>query len=110
MSSTVYDFRDQTPAWTQYAINTSGSHDKYYETRIDLADDGWFVLTKRWGRRPDTGKGQQKTEIYQSMSTAMGVAHGQLEDKIRGGYYLVDRPDTADSQVVTEDWGDDEDY
>jgi predicted DNA-binding WGR domain protein len=105
-----YDFRDQPPAWSRYAINVSPTHDKFYECRVDLDDSGIFVLTKRWGRRPDTGKGQIKTELFQSMSTAMGTAEGQLANKLRGGYELVDRPESANGQVVTEDWGDDEDY
>lgn len=97
-----YDFRDQPPAWSRYAINTSPGHDKYYETRIDMADDGTFVLTKRWGRRPDTGKGQTKVELFQSMSTAMGVADAQLANKLRGGYDLTERPASADGQVEVE--------
>jgi hypothetical protein len=104
------DFRDEIPAWSRYAIHTGPGHDKYYEAAIHLGEDGVFYLQKRWGRRPDIGKGQIKVEPYQSMSTAMGVADGQLADKLRKGYVLYERPASADSQVVTEDWGDDEDY
>jgi predicted DNA-binding WGR domain protein len=97
-----YDFRDQEPLWVKYAELIGGGHDKFYEVRIDLTDEGDYCLTKRWGRRPDTGRGQIKPEYYQSMSRAMGVADGMLADKLRKGYLQCERPYGASNQVFRE--------
>lgn len=96
------DFRNQEPVWVRYAEYIGGGHDKYYEVRIDMADDGLFYVTKRWGRRPDSGGGQIKVESSQSMSYAMGVADGMLAEKLRGGYRMVERPLGADNKVRHE--------
>jgi predicted DNA-binding WGR domain protein len=97
-----YDFRDQEPLWVKYAELISPEHDKFYEVRIDLTDEGEFCLTKRWGARPDRGRGQIKPEYFQSMSRAMGVADGQLADKLRKGYRIAERPMAANNQVFHE--------
>lgn len=97
-----YDFRDSEPLWVKYAELISSDHDKFYEVRIDLTDEGQFCLTKRWGRRPDTGRGQIKTEYFQSVARAQGVADAQMNDKQRGGYRLCDRPYAANNQVFKE--------
>jgi predicted DNA-binding WGR domain protein len=102
MNRPDYDFRNQEPVWVKYLINTHGDHDKYYECRIDMTDEGEFVLTKRWGRRPDSGGGQIKTEYFQSMARAMGAADAQINNKVRGGYSPIDRPDSADNKVRRE--------
>jgi hypothetical protein len=36
------------------------------------------------------------------MARAMGTADAKIEDKIRGGYRVMSRPGTADSQVVDD--------
>lgn len=104
---TAYDFRDQDPAWFKYAEWIGQGHDKYYEVRIDLADDGQFVLTKRWGPRPDNGKGQIKVETCQSMTSAISRATGWLDVKLRKGYKIAERPLAANGQVA-EDWSDED--
>jgi len=96
------DFRNQEPVWVRYAINTSPGHDKYYEVRVDMDDNGLFYVTKRWGRRPDSGGGQIKVESSQSMSYAIGVADGMLASKKRGGYVEIERPESADNKVRRE--------
>jgi len=96
------DFRDQEPAWVKYAEMIGGGHDKFYECRIDMGDDGLFYVTKRWGRRPDAGGGQTKSESSQSMSYAMGVANGMIAEKLRKGYRLTDRPYGAGQRVRRE--------
>ena len=63
------DFRDQEPVWVKYAEYIGDGSDKFYEVRIDMDDNGLFYVTKRWGRRPDSGAGQIKVESSQSMST-----------------------------------------
>jgi predicted DNA-binding WGR domain protein len=102
MTQRDYDFRDQEPLWVKYAEYIGNGSDKFYEVRIDLTDEGDFCLTKRWGARPDTGRGQIKPEYYQSMSRAMGVADGQLADKLRKGYRIAERPYAANNQVFKE--------
>jgi len=97
-----YDFRDQEPVWVEYAEYVGGGSNKYYEIRIDFADDGLYVLTKRWGARPDTGKGQIKVETFTSLDRARGVADGQLASKLRKGYRECARPEAAGKQVVVD--------
>ena len=104
-----HDFRDQEPVWVRYAEYVGNGSDKFYEVRIDMADSGEFVLTKRWGPRPDQGRGQIKVETFQSMSLAMGVADGQLATKLRKGYVLTERPLAASGQV-TQDWSDEDGF
>jgi predicted DNA-binding WGR domain protein len=96
------DFRDTEPVWVQYAEYIGGGSDKFYEVRIDMDDDGLFYVTKRWGRRPDSGAGQIKVESSQSMSYAMGVANGMIEEKVRKGYRVTERPYGASNKVGRE--------
>jgi len=98
-----YDFRDQEPVWVKYLIYVNGGSNKYYECRLDMADDGAIVLSKRWGRRPDFGTGQVQTERHPSLGIAMSVADAQIENKIRKGYEVARRPRSA-SGNVDEDW------
>jgi predicted DNA-binding WGR domain protein len=98
----AHDFRGEEPLWVKYAELISDEHNKYYEVRIDLADDGQFVLTKRWGRRPDRGVGQLKTEPYPTLTHAQNNADAALGGKIRKGYRVADRPHTASGMVVRE--------
>lgn len=94
-----YDFRDQEPVWVRYAEYVGDGSDKFYEVRVDLGDDGRFILTKRWGARPDKGKGQIKVESYISLTSATGVANTQLASKLRKGYTMCERPTAASKQV-----------
>jgi predicted DNA-binding WGR domain protein len=96
------DFRNQEPVWVRYAINTAPGHDKYYEVRIDMDDRAVFVLTKRWGARPDAGGGQIKVEEYQTLPGAIGAANRQLDTKIAKGYRRCERPDGASNKVRRE--------
>jgi predicted DNA-binding WGR domain protein len=101
-----HDFRDQEPVWVRYAEYIGGGSDKFYEVRIDMDDNGLFYVTKRWGRRPDTGAGQIKVESSQNMSYAMGVADGMLAEKLRKGYRLTERPRGASNKVFHEQGAD----
>lgn len=96
------DFRFEDPVWVRYAEYIGGGHDKYYEVRIDMDDNGWFVLTKRWGRRPDSGAGQTKTEEYVTINTATQAALSMLAEKIRKGYRECERPWGAGNKVRRE--------
>lgn len=96
------DFRDQEPSWVRYAEMTTNDHDKFYEVRIDLADDGLFYLTKRWGRRPDVGGGQIKIESSGSIGYLMGVADAMMAEKVRKGYRTAKRPYGASNWVEKE--------
>lgn len=98
------DVRDTTPEWYRYLVLIDGTdnHDKFYEARVDLTDESEFCLTYRWGRRPDLGKGQIKTEYFTSMARAMGTADAKIEDKIRNGYQVMSRPTSANNQVVDD--------
>jgi predicted DNA-binding WGR domain protein len=100
-----HDFRDQEPAWVRYAEYVGGGHDKFYEVRVDLADDGSFIITRRWGARPDTGVGQIKTEARHSMTQAVGTALTYFGAKIHKGYRECERPMAA-SRLVAQDWED----
>jgi predicted DNA-binding WGR domain protein len=97
-----YDFRDQEPLWVKYAEYVGNGSDKFWECRVDLADSGEFVLTTRWGPRPDRGRGQIKTEYYTSMVHTTNNADAKLGAKLRKGYRLVDRPLAASNQVFKE--------
>lgn len=112
MSTAQHDFRDQAPVWVKYLTYVGGGSDKFYECRIDLADNGTYVLTKRWGRRPDRGGGQIKVSEHSSLSYARGLADGQIQTKMRGGYFESVRPESADAKVAKDDDIDDdeEDY
>jgi predicted DNA-binding WGR domain protein len=96
------DFRDQEPVWVRYAEYVGGGHDKYYEARIDLGDDGHFWLTKRWGARPDAGAGQIKAEPYNTLLQATSAANEILNAKRRKGYTLCERPKGASNKVAHE--------
>jgi predicted DNA-binding WGR domain protein len=97
-----YDFRDQEPLWVKYAEYVGNGSDKFYEVRIDLADDGQFVLTKRWGARPDVGRGQIKPEYYITLVHAQNNADAALGGKLRKGYVLAPRPYAASNKVYKE--------
>lgn len=97
-----YDFRDQEPLWVRYAEYVGDGSNKFYEVRIDLTDEGEFCLTKRWGARPDTGRGQIKPEYYSGLALATTRANAQLEEKIAKGYQVVARPYAAGNQVFKE--------
>jgi predicted DNA-binding WGR domain protein len=99
---TDHDFRDDEPLWVRYAELSNAEHDKWYETRIDIADSGEYVLTKRWGRKPDTGRGQIKVEYYRAMGRAINVAETIMTSKIRKGYLGCERPYGASNQVFKE--------
>jgi len=96
------DFRNEEPVWVRYAINTSPGHDKYYEVRVDMDERAMFLLTKRWGARPDSGGGQIKVEEYQTLHLATQAALGMLTEKIRKGYVETPRPDGASNKVRRE--------
>jgi predicted DNA-binding WGR domain protein len=80
------------PLWHRYAIYVGGGSDKYYEVSIDLNDGGAYVLTKRWGRRPDNFDGQRKVEMYGSMAAAVTEANVHFSSKIGKGYTESERP------------------
>jgi predicted DNA-binding WGR domain protein len=105
---TTPDFRDEEPVWVTYAewIDDDKNHDKFYEIRIDMDDDGTLWLTKRWGRRPDTGAGQIKVERCNTLPQAIAVANTMLGDKTRKGYRVTERPYGA-SNKVTKEYGKD---
>lgn len=98
------DVRDTTPEWCRYLVMVDGTngHDKYYEVRIDLNDEAEFVLTRRWGRRPDKGRGQIGVEYFTDMDRAIRTAEVQVREKERKGYLAMARPTAADSQVVDD--------
>ena len=96
------DFRNEDPTWVRYAEYVGGKHDKFYEARIDMSDDGLFYLTKRWGRRPDAGGGQIKVEVYESLQHAMNTANGIIADKTAKGYSITERPWGAGQRVRRE--------
>lgn len=96
------DFRNQEPVWVRYAEYVNVEHNKYYEVRVDFSDTGMFILTKRWGARPDTGGGQIKVEEYQTLAMATQAALGMLTAKLRKGYCEAPRPRGADNKVRRE--------
>jgi predicted DNA-binding WGR domain protein len=96
------DFRNEDPVWVKYAEYIGGGSDKFYETRVDMDDDGTFYLTKRWGARPDSGGGQIKVEPYQSLTAATNNADAILGAKIRKGYRITERPWGAGMKVRRE--------
>jgi len=102
MSDNKPDFRAEEPVWVRYAECIGGSHDKFYEVRIDMGDDGTFYVTKRWGRRPDAGGGQIKVEPYQNMNAAQAVALNMLNEKRSKGYRETERPFGAGQRVRRE--------
>jgi predicted DNA-binding WGR domain protein len=99
---TAPDFREDEPDWVRYAEWISAAHDKFYEVRVDMGDDGAFYLTKRWGRRPDAGGGQTKIEVYQQMQQAVSTAAAALAGKVSKGYTECERPYGASQRVVKE--------
>lgn len=105
-----YDFRDQEPIWVRYAEKIDHRSNKYYEVRVDLADDGNFVVTRRWGARPDLGKGQIKTEAYARQQTAQATANNYLSAKISRGYDVRHERPLSASGLVTQDWSDEDDF
>ena len=109
------DVRTAPPVWVKYAELIGGGHDKYYELRVDLDDNGMFQMTARWGRRPDRGVGQTKVyDVVRSMGSATSHAEALFREKLRKGYRVADRPLAADSRVAKdhsfEDPYEDEDY
>lgn len=94
------DLRDTPPDWYRYAICTVGSHDKFYEVRVDLLPSGLWQMTVRYGRRPDLGVGSPKPELHPTMAIAIGQANARINNKIATRDYVeVDRPADANSQV-----------
>jgi predicted DNA-binding WGR domain protein len=88
------------PLWVLYAemitTGTSGTrHDKYYEVSIGLADDGRFLVTKRWGARPDMGRGQRTVVAYHALEAAERYARDVMAHKIAKGYRAAERPWSA---------------
>jgi predicted DNA-binding WGR domain protein len=98
----MYDFRDQEPMWFRYAEYVGDGSNKYWEARIDLADDGQFILTTRWGAKPDRGAGQIKTAPFARLPHAQNSALNQFGAKIKKGYAEVDRPHAANNKVFRE--------
>jgi len=99
---TAPDFRTEEPVWVRYAEMTRGTHDKFYEVRIDMDDAGTFWLTKRWGRRPDAGGGQTKPEPYQGLNGAQVAGLDMFREKLKKGYVECDRPYGAGLRVEHE--------
>jgi predicted DNA-binding WGR domain protein len=102
MSDTAPDFREEEPVWVRYAEWISAKHDKFYEIRIDMDETGTFWITKRWGRRPDSGGGQVKTETRQNAGQAQSMAESYFASKVGKGYTEVERPKGASQRVVKE--------
>lgn len=114
----AYDFRDQPPVWVWYGTyvgpnptNKSGWSEKYIEARVDLADDGAWVFSKRFGALPDNGRGTPQPKVFQSMEGAQRAARLWITEKQNTtGYTETPRPRAADSGVLTEpDWDDEDD-
>jgi hypothetical protein len=96
------DFRNTIPDWSRYAIWVGGTHDKFYEVRVDLLDSGLWQMTVRFGRRPDLGAGTVKPSVHPSMAIAIALAQAQFDSKVndpKKGYTIVPRPVDANSQV-----------
>src|SRR3954463_6461265 len=96
------DFRDQEPAWVRYAEFIGEGSNKFYEVRVDMDDDGAFVITRRWGARPDTGAGQIRTETRHNMTQATGTALTYFTAKVAKGYREIPRPQGAGNKVARE--------
>jgi hypothetical protein len=80
------------PMWVRYAVNTT-SRNAYYEVRIDLLDDGRYIMTKRYGPLPDNlDNGTARTQPYVNMSQAIAAANEAMNAKLRGDYYEDERP------------------
>lgn len=87
------------PLWHRYAVlvDPANNHDKYYEVRIDLEDDGSFTFTKRWGRRPDryTAGGNTRRRNHggaHGMHVAQMEANATFAEKLSEGYVETPRP------------------
>jgi len=100
--STTPDFRTEDPVWVRYAEWISAQHDKFYEVRIDMDENGTFWLTKRWGRRPDAGAGQIKVEACQFLNEAQDKGLTMFREKLKKGYVEVERPYGAGQRVARE--------
>jgi predicted DNA-binding WGR domain protein len=80
------------PLWFRYCIMRGGGHDKFYEVRVDLDESGQWVLTKRWGRRPDhLTNGQRQVKVYRNMEVAIRDANEVYQSKIGKGYWPTER-------------------
>ena len=105
------DFRNTEPIWVRYAEFIDSKSNKFYECRVDLDDDGSFVITRRWGARPDSGVGQIKAERRHSDLQARGTATTYFTAKLAKGYVECERPAGASIPVAKDyDLDEDEDY
>lgn len=96
MTAPLMDFSGDEPVWLKYAEWVSSRHNKYYEVRVDFSDAGTYVVTKRWGPRPDLGAGQTKQESYASLQGATSEATRIYASKTGKGYVEAPRPARAD--------------
>ena len=92
----VVDDEEAPPLWFLYAVLIDGTnnHDKFYELSISLEDDGTYVLSRRWGRRPDTlhsPAGQTKREPFRTFAGARSEARHLWDQKMRKGYREAER-------------------
>lgn len=84
---------DRAPEWVSYATFVGGGSDKFYEVRVDQQTSGTtsgWVVTKRYGRNPDTRGGQSREERYLSRDVAETNARNFMNSKVNEGY--IPRP------------------
>jgi predicted DNA-binding WGR domain protein len=71
-----------------YFIDSAKNHSKYYEMIIK-PEGGMFTLKKRWGAltdRGDTGRGDEKVEMFPSLAKAQAVLAKTYREKTGKGY------------------------
>jgi predicted DNA-binding WGR domain protein len=71
-----------------YFIDSAKNHSKYYEMLIK-PEGGMFTLKKRWGAltdRGDTGRGDEKVEMFPSLAKAQAVLAKTYREKTGKGY------------------------
>lgn len=80
------------PVWYRYLTNTI-SRNAYYEVRIELNDDGRYLMIKRWGPLPDRlDNGQTRVQPYVDGQKAIRAANEIVHGKLQGDYREAERP------------------
>lgn len=103
------DVWNRAPRWVAYGEYVGGGSNKFYEARVD-AEGGSWVLTKRFGARPDTRGGQTRQESFATSEAAITAGTKVFNEKESKGYVqcawphgLEPIPDLNDPKAV-EAW------
>lgn len=81
------DVSARVPLWVGYAEYIGSGSDKFYEARVDQDTVSTWLVTKRYGARPDTGEGGQiRQETFSSRVAAESAAVKVFDSKLDKGY------------------------